>query len=133
MAFSRSSIRGATGSIGGAGAVDYRLRRHGVIDEYRKGRLAEHEVCDAHPELVRAAQDTDYNPAIALLSQSIQRNGTPLANERVYVQLENTNDLVRQIEALLISHEDQKRGRGRKAPARIAKTENHNSRARRAR
>jgi DNA-binding NtrC family response regulator len=84
-------------------------------------------------ELVRAAQDTDYNPAIALLSQSIQRNGTPLANERVYVQLENTNDLVRQIEALLISHEDQKRGRGRKAPARIAKSENHNSRARRAR
>ena len=57
MAFSRSSIRGATGSIGGAGAVDYRLRRHGVIDEYRKGRLAEHEVCDAHPELVRAAQE----------------------------------------------------------------------------
>jgi hypothetical protein len=57
MAFSRSSIRGATGALGGAGAVDYRLRRHGVIDEYRKGRLAEHEVCDAHPELVRAAQE----------------------------------------------------------------------------
>ena len=28
----------------------------GVVSEYRKGRLARHEVCDAHPELRRAAQ-----------------------------------------------------------------------------
>lgn len=27
-----------------------------VVSEYRKGRLARHEVCDAHPELKRAAQ-----------------------------------------------------------------------------
>lgn len=27
-----------------------------MLSEYRKGRLARHEVCDAHPELVRAAR-----------------------------------------------------------------------------
>lgn len=27
----------------------------GVVSEFRKGRLAKHEVCDAHPELKRAA------------------------------------------------------------------------------
>jgi hypothetical protein len=38
-----------------AGTVDYRLARRFLISEYRKGRLARHQVCDAHPELVRAA------------------------------------------------------------------------------
>jgi hypothetical protein len=38
------------------GVIDYRLARMGVVSEYRKGRLAKHEVCDAHPELRRAAQ-----------------------------------------------------------------------------
>ena len=28
-----------------------------MIAEFRKGRLAHHEVCDAHPELVRAARE----------------------------------------------------------------------------
>lgn len=27
------------------------------MSEYRKGRLARHEVCDAHPELLRAARE----------------------------------------------------------------------------
>ena len=31
-------------------------RQH-LISEFRKGRLAQHEVCDAHPELVRAARE----------------------------------------------------------------------------
>jgi hypothetical protein len=35
--------------------VDYRLARNSVISEYRKGRLSRPEVCDAHPELSRAA------------------------------------------------------------------------------
>lgn len=39
-----------------SGEVDYRLARHAVLAEYRKGRLARHEVCDAHPELIRAAR-----------------------------------------------------------------------------
>lgn len=37
------------------GVIDYRLARMGVVAEFRKGRLARHEVCDAHPELKRAA------------------------------------------------------------------------------
>ena len=49
------------GSFNGApmvprsGTVDYRLARRFLISEYRKGRLARHQVCDAHPELIRAA------------------------------------------------------------------------------
>ena len=38
------------------GVIDYRLARMGVVSEYRKGRLARHEVCEAHPELKRAAR-----------------------------------------------------------------------------
>ncbi len=74
-------------------------------------------------EVMRAAQGTDYNPAVALLSQSIQRNGTARADQSVYVKSENTHDLLRQIEALLIAHEDSKRGRPRKAPVRVAELE----------
>lgn len=49
------------GALLGAGArtpgeIDYRLARQSLISEYRKGRLAQHEVCDAHPELRRNAQ-----------------------------------------------------------------------------
>ena len=40
-----------------AGVVDHRLARRALISEYRKGRLARHQVCDAHPELVRAAKE----------------------------------------------------------------------------
>jgi len=41
----------------GPGEIDYRLARQALISEYRKGRLARHEVCDAHPELRRAAKE----------------------------------------------------------------------------
>jgi hypothetical protein len=41
----------------GPGEIDYRLARHALVSEYRKGRLARHEVCDAHPELLRAARE----------------------------------------------------------------------------
>ncbi len=51
MSFRAESLRGA-----GVGAVDYRLARRALVSEYRKGRLARHQVCDAHPELVRAAR-----------------------------------------------------------------------------
>ena len=55
MTFGPAAIRGASAET--PGAIDYRLLRHSVLADYRKGRLAEHEVCDAHPELVRAAQE----------------------------------------------------------------------------
>jgi hypothetical protein len=54
MAFGPETLRGApSGAV--TGLVDYRLARNAVVSEYRKGRLSRLEVCDAHPELLRAA------------------------------------------------------------------------------
>lgn len=55
VTFRPEAIRG-NGQQAAGGVIDYRLARMGVVSEYRKGRLARHEVCDAHPELRRAAQ-----------------------------------------------------------------------------
>jgi hypothetical protein len=52
MSFRPEAIRGANGS---GAVVDYRLTRQSVVREYRKGRLSRLDVCDAHPELRRAA------------------------------------------------------------------------------
>ncbi len=54
MTFRADQLRSPAG---GAGVVDHRLARRFLISEYRKGRLARHQVCDAHPELVRAARE----------------------------------------------------------------------------
>ena len=37
--------------------VDHRLARRSLISEYKKGRLRRDQVCDAHPELLRAARN----------------------------------------------------------------------------
>lgn len=42
-----------TGEV--AGHVDYRLARNSVVSEFRRGRLSRLEICDAQPELLRAA------------------------------------------------------------------------------
>jgi len=39
------------------GIIDHRLTRRALINEYRKGRLRKDQVCDAHPELLRAARN----------------------------------------------------------------------------
>ena len=52
MSFRPEAIRGANGT---GGVVDYRLTRQAVVREYRKGRLSRLDICDAHPELQRAA------------------------------------------------------------------------------
>ncbi|MCL2393534.1 MAG: DUF5318 domain-containing protein [Acidimicrobiaceae bacterium] len=53
--FRPESLRGAyvTGEV--AGHVDYRLARNSVVSEFRKGRLSRLDLCDAQPELLRAA------------------------------------------------------------------------------
>ncbi len=51
MGFSFDMLRG------GGGVVDHRLARRGVISEVKKGRLSRDSVCDAHPELIRAARN----------------------------------------------------------------------------
>jgi hypothetical protein len=39
------------------GQVDYRLARNAVVREVQRGRRSRLEVCDAHPELLRAARN----------------------------------------------------------------------------
>jgi hypothetical protein len=56
VSFRADSLRSSGGAARPAGVVDHRLARRALITEYRKGRLARHQVCDAHPELVRAAK-----------------------------------------------------------------------------
>ena len=53
MGFRADTVRGSDGP----GEIDYRLARQSVLSEYRKGRIARHEICDAHPELARAARE----------------------------------------------------------------------------
>jgi hypothetical protein len=52
MSFGPEALRGASAK---AGDVDYRLARNMVVSEFHKGRLSRLDVCDAHPELLRAA------------------------------------------------------------------------------
>ena len=63
MAFRPDTIRGA--GTTGPGEIDYRLARQALISEFRKGRLARHEVCDAHPELRRAARECGEPTSLA--------------------------------------------------------------------
>lgn len=50
MGFSVGMLRGA------AGEVDHRLARRALINQVKKGRVSRNSVCDAHPELIRAAR-----------------------------------------------------------------------------
>lgn len=54
--FRPESLRGA-GSPSLPGQIDYRLVRKHVVDEFKRGRLSRLDVCDAHPELLRAARN----------------------------------------------------------------------------
>ena len=51
MGFSVGMLRG------GDGVVDHRLTRRALINEVKRGRVSKDSVCDAHPELVRAARN----------------------------------------------------------------------------
>ncbi len=59
MSFRPTSIPGVggqSGTFGGqSGTIDYRLARRHLVNEYRRKRLSRQDICDAHPELVRAA------------------------------------------------------------------------------
>ena len=55
MSFRPESMRGAPSAGHVGGQIDYRLARNAVVSEFRKGRLSRLDVCDAHPELLRAA------------------------------------------------------------------------------
>lgn len=61
-------------------------------------------------DVIRAARLQDYNPATAILT-AYPSLGTEWRNrgaQSLLVKPVNTNDLLRQIEALLVNHQDQK-------------------------
>ena len=51
-AFSAGALRS-----GARGVVDHRLARRHLVNEFRRGRLRQDQICDAHPELIRAARN----------------------------------------------------------------------------
>lgn len=55
MSLRAEMLKGAGAGSRVAGEVDYTLARNAVVREYRKGRLSRLDVCDAHPDLLRAA------------------------------------------------------------------------------
>ncbi|HVL05724.1 MAG TPA: DUF5318 family protein [Acidimicrobiales bacterium] len=58
MSFRSESLQArGPGQVTGPGEVDYRLVRKHTLDEFRRGRLSKLDVCDAHPELLRAARN----------------------------------------------------------------------------
>jgi hypothetical protein len=57
MTFQPGMIRGVAASGKQRSHVDYRLARRSIIRNFHNGRLSRLDVCDAHPELVRAARN----------------------------------------------------------------------------
>ena len=68
------------------------------------------ETDDAGLQVIRAARKQEYNPATALLTAYPPTNGVWSTDgaQSLLVKPIGTQDLVRQIEALLIRHEDEK-------------------------
>jgi DNA-binding response OmpR family regulator len=62
-------------------------------------------------EVLRAARKADYAPAVAILTAYplLSSDWKARGAQSMLVKPTNTEDLLRQIEALLIQHEDQKR------------------------
>jgi hypothetical protein len=56
MSFRPELLRGA-GPATSPGQIDYRLVRKRTVDEFKRGRLSRLDVCDAQPELLRAARN----------------------------------------------------------------------------
>jgi DNA-binding response OmpR family regulator len=78
---------------------------HMVITDMRM----EHET--AGYDVIRAARRQPYNPATSILTAfpSLGSDWRGQGAEQMLVKPVNTQDLLRQIEALLITHEDHKR------------------------
>lgn len=56
MTFRSESLRGVRPDAV-PGQIDYRLIRKRTVDEFHRGRLSRIDVCDAQPELMRAARN----------------------------------------------------------------------------
>jgi DNA-binding response OmpR family regulator len=75
------------------------------------------ETDDAGFHVIRAARQQLYNPATALLTAYPPHNidGKNNSSQSVLVKPIGTQDLLRQIEALLVQHQDEKQSRARLA------------------
>jgi DNA-binding response OmpR family regulator len=78
-------------------------------------------------DVVRAARKVKYDPAVALLTAYPMLGGEwkEEGANSMLVKPMNTTDLLRQIEALLISHEDAKQQKKKVATVPAAKKEQH--------
>jgi DNA-binding response OmpR family regulator len=96
-----------------SGAEAMRKMRSGIYQMVITDARMETE--DAGFHVLRAARRQKYNPATALLTAFPPADGDwKLAGARtLLVKPVGTEDLLRQIEALLIGHEDEKRGRSK--------------------
>jgi DNA-binding NtrC family response regulator len=76
-------------------------------------------------EVIRAAQETGYDPAVAILTAfpTLGSEWKKEGAQSMLVKPMNTDDLLRQIEALLIQHEDQRQRREAERSARSGKTQ----------
>jgi DNA-binding response OmpR family regulator len=96
---------------------------HMVITDMRM----EHET--AGYDVIRAARQQSYNPATSILTAypSLGTDWKSRGAQSLLVKPVNTQDLLRQIEALLIQHEDQKRAaaaaQGKVGNARVVRNE----------
>ena len=54
---SRSGTSGEGEAPVGEARVEYRLARNAVVRDVQRGRVGKVDVCDAHPELLRAARN----------------------------------------------------------------------------
>jgi DNA-binding response OmpR family regulator len=88
-----------------------------AVDKMRSGIYqmvitdARMETDDAGFHVIRAAREQSYNPATALLTAYPPLDGDwrHRGSSSVLVKPVGTEDLLRQIEALLVTHEDAKR------------------------
>jgi DNA-binding NtrC family response regulator len=73
-------------------------------------------------DVIRCAKQQTYNPAVAILTAypSLGSDWKSRGAESMLVKPMNANDLLRQIEALLVQHEDQKQKQNRHLPTRPA-------------
>jgi DNA-binding response OmpR family regulator len=71
-------------------------------------------------DVIRSAKKTDYDPAVAILTAYPLLGGDWKSEgaQSMLVKPMNTDDLLRQIEVLLIRHEDQKQQHARRVASR---------------
>jgi hypothetical protein len=73
MSFLPKTAKSTAGAFRVLGNVDYRLARNVVVSEYRKGHLSRLDICDAHPELIRAATDAgEESPEVCPICEDVR-------------------------------------------------------------